>query len=317
MPKVSVIVPVYNVEKYLPTCLDSLVQQTLKEIEIIVVNDGSTDNSLSIMQQYAKKYPDKIKIYSKENGGLSDARNYGIDYATGDYIAFLDSDDYVDRSMYETLYQKAVQTKADMVECDFYWVYPQEKRVDSRKKYRNEKDMIMRARVVAWNKLYNRHFFNHTNLRFTKGVRYEDVDFFYRMIPYLQKIEYVKQPFIFYIQRDNSISNQQSEKNADIFKVLENILQDYRQRGIYETYHLELEYMYVRFLLCSSFLRMVKIKDKTIREKLLQQTIDLICEKFPNWKKNAHFYWPISAKNLYMLTVNRTTFTWYSKLLGR
>ena len=118
MPKVSVIVPVYNVEKYLPTCLDSLVQQTLKEIEIIVVNDGSTDNSLSIMQQYAKKYPDKIKIYSKENGGLSDARNAGMKIANGEYISFIDSDDYISCDFIETLYNVMKAEKSDIVECD-------------------------------------------------------------------------------------------------------------------------------------------------------------------------------------------------------
>ena len=106
MIKVSVIVPVYNVEDYLARCLDSLVNQTLKEIEIIVVNDGSPDNSQKIIDKYAKKYLN-IKAYKKENGGLSDARNYGIKKANGEYIAFIDSDDFVTTDMYEKMYQKA------------------------------------------------------------------------------------------------------------------------------------------------------------------------------------------------------------------
>ena len=99
MPKVSIIVPVYNVERYIVRSMDSLVNQTLKDIEIIVVNDGSTDNSKKLIEIYQKKYPNKIKLVDKKNGGLSDARNYGIPHATGEYIAFLDSDDYVELHM--------------------------------------------------------------------------------------------------------------------------------------------------------------------------------------------------------------------------
>ena len=121
MAKVSVIVPVYNVEKYVEKCLQSLVNQTLDNIEIIVVNDGSTDNSKQIIQAFIKENLDTNIIYlEKENGGLSDARNYGMNYATGEYIAFLDSDDYVKNTIYEKMYNKAVEKNADYVECDFY-----------------------------------------------------------------------------------------------------------------------------------------------------------------------------------------------------
>ena len=104
MPSVSIIIPVYNVEKYIEKCLESLVNQTLEDIELIIVNDGSTDNSENIILQYKEKYPNKIKYYTKQNGGLSDARNFGMPFATGKYVAFLDSDDYVETNMYELLY---------------------------------------------------------------------------------------------------------------------------------------------------------------------------------------------------------------------
>lgn len=109
MKKVSVIVPVYNVEKYLERCLNSLVNQTLQDIQIIVVNDGSPDNSQEIIDRFEKEYPDKLKGYIKENGGLSDARNYGMQFVEGEYVAFVDSDDYVDDTMYEKLYIKAIE----------------------------------------------------------------------------------------------------------------------------------------------------------------------------------------------------------------
>ena len=120
--KVSVIVPVYNVEKYIKKCLNSLVNQTLDEVEIVVVNDGSPDNSQKIIDEYTKKYKN-IKSYVKENGGLSDARNYGIKRATGKYISFVDSDDYIRKDMLEKMYNYAIQKNFDVVVCDSINVY--------------------------------------------------------------------------------------------------------------------------------------------------------------------------------------------------
>lgn len=119
MSKVSIIVPVYNVSKYLKRCLDSLVNQTLKEIQIILVNDGSTDNSLYICQQYANK-DKRIILVNKKNGGLSSARNEGLKFVTSKYVAFVDSDDYVDTNMYLTLYSKLKENNLDTIFCGYY-----------------------------------------------------------------------------------------------------------------------------------------------------------------------------------------------------
>ena len=108
MPKVSVIVPIYNVEKYIEKCINSLLSQTLEDIQIILVNDGSKDNSGNIAKEYEKNNKDRVIYVEKENGGLSDARNYGLKYATGDFIAFLDSDDYIEKNAYEEMYNKAI-----------------------------------------------------------------------------------------------------------------------------------------------------------------------------------------------------------------
>ena len=126
--KVSVIVPVYNVEAYLDKCLNSLVNQTLKEIEIIVVNDGSKDNSEKIIEKYKEKYPEKIKYYKKENGGLSSARNYGLKYAIGEYVAFVDSDDYVDLKMYEKMINLANLENSDIVVAATEAIYKDQKK---------------------------------------------------------------------------------------------------------------------------------------------------------------------------------------------
>ena len=155
MPKVSLIIPVYNVENYIEKCLNSVVNQTLKDMEVIIVNDGSKDLSKQKIQKYLEKYP-WIKYLEKENGGLSDARNYGMPYATGKYIAFLDSDDYVEETMYEEMYNIAEKENADMVDCDFVWEYPNRKRKDIGEIYKTKKEMIEKCRVVAWNKIIKR-----------------------------------------------------------------------------------------------------------------------------------------------------------------
>ena len=141
MPKVSIIVPIYNVEMYIEKCLETLVNQTLKDIEIILVNDGSKDSSAEIAKKYLEKYPEKIIYLEKENGGLSDSRNYGLPHAKGEYIAFLDSDDYVEENMYEEMYELAKKEDSDMVQCNFYWEYPDKnkKKIGELKQYSNKK----------------------------------------------------------------------------------------------------------------------------------------------------------------------------------
>ena len=315
MPKVSVIVPIYNVEKYLEKCINSLLSQTLEDIQIILVNDGSKDNSGNIAKEYEKNNKDRVIYVEKENGGLSDARNYGIKYATGDFIAFLDSDDYIEKNAYEEMYNKAIEENADYVECDFIWEFPNKIRVDKQYPYKNKKEMLSFVRVVAWNKLIKRQLITDNNLEFPKGLRYEDVEFTYKLIPFVNKFVYVDKPFIHYVQREGSIANVQNERTAEIFTVLDNVIEFYKKNNIYEKYRDELEYNYARYLLCSSLKRMCKIKDKTIREKLLTESWKRLNSNFPNWKENVILKTVNIGKNKYMRTVNKSTYKIYSKIL--
>lgn len=315
MPKVSVIVPVYNVEKYLERCLDSLVNQTLDDIEIIIVNDGTKDNSEKIIKEFLDKYPQKIIYLKKENGGLSDARNYGIPYAKGEYIAFLDSDDYIEKEMYKEMYELAKKENSDMVECDFIWEYPDKIKEDIGQIYNGKKEMLEKVRVVAWNKLIKRSILEKTKIQFPKGLRYEDVEFTYKLIPYLDKVAFLKKPYIHYTQRDNSIINVQNERTKEIFIVLDNVLDYYKANNFYDEYKEEIEYVYARFLLCSSLLRMVKIKDKNIRKKLLETTWKNLNTKFPNWKNNEILNKNKTLKNRYMKSINKFTYKIYCTIL--
>ena len=316
MKKVSIIVPVYNVELYIEKCLESLVNQTLEEIEIIIVNDGSKDNSKKIINKYIEKYPNKIIYLEKENGGLSDARNYGIQYAIGEYIAFLDSDDYVKTDTYEKMYNKAKIDNADLVECDFYWSYKNKNKKDIGIRYTNDKkEMIEKIRVVAWNKLIKKEIIVDNNLKFPKGLRYEDVEFTYKLILYINKVSFIEEPMIYYVQRDNSISKVQNDRTKEIFSVLENVIDYYKSNGFYKEYKTVLEYIYVRYIFCSSLLRMVKIKDKKIRQDLLEYSWNTVYAKFPNWKKNEILNNNKTIKNLYLKSINKITYKMHCNIL--
>lgn len=316
MPKVSVIVPFYNVENYIEKCLETLVNQTLEDIEIILVNDGSKDNSKVIVQKYIKKYPEKIVYLEKENGGLSDARNYGIPYAKGEYIAFLDSDDYVEKDMYKTMYEIAKNEDSDMVECDFIWEYPNRTRVDVGAIYKNKHEMIEKIRVVAWNKLIKREILEKSQVRFPKGYRYEDTEFTYKLISFIENVSFCKIPMVHYIQREGSISKSQNERTIEIFDVLEHVIKYYKENNLYEEYQEQLEYIYPRYAFCSSLLRIVKVKDKNLRKKLLEKTWNNVYKQFPNWKQNKILKKNKNMKNLYLRSINKGTYKLYSKILS-
>ena len=254
MPKVSVIVHFYNVDGYIEKCLETLVNQTLKDIEIILVNDGSKDRSIDIVKKFLKQYPEKIV--------------------------------YLEKDMYQLMYDMAQKEKSDMVECDFFWNYPDKVKTDIGEKYEGTAEALTKIRVVAWNKLIKREILEETKILFPKGYRYEDVEFTYKLVPHLNKISFLKKPCIHYIQREWSISNSQNERTKEIFDVLDNVIKYYKENDFYEKYKIQLEYLYARYAFCSSLLRMVKIQNEEVQEKMLEFTWKKVNKEFPNWKQN-------------------------------
>ena len=186
---ISIIIPVYNVEKYLKECVDSVRKQTYKNLEIILIDDGSKDNSGKLCDELAKE-DNRIKVIHKENGGLSDARNVGIENATGEYIQFIDSDDFVEKDMIEILHNDICQEKADVSMCSLYLYKDGEKTTDA--SYKREifnKELVLkeilldeRVRSYAWNKMFKKSLFE--SIRFPKGKVFEDI---YTMSPIFQK----------------------------------------------------------------------------------------------------------------------------------
>lgn len=212
MELISVVVPVYNVEKYLDKCVASIVNQTYKNLEIILVDDGSTDSSPAICDEWAQK-DNRIKVIHKKNGGLSSARNAGIELASGDYLAFVDSDDYISRNMCLKLYESLLKENADMSICGVEKVYS-----DGRKsEFGNIPDGRLTQKmffdsmqgkcgwcwVVAWNKLYKKYIFE--DLRYPDGKLYEDDFIIHKIISKTKAIAAVSDSMYYYYQRSGSI----------------------------------------------------------------------------------------------------------------
>jgi len=257
--KISVIIPVYNTSKYLENCLESLINQTLRDIEIICIDDGSTDNSIDILKEFAIK-DNRIKILTQKNQGQSIARNAGIRVAKGEYIGFIDSDDWADVQMFEKLYNNAKTYDSDISMCSIT-VYDEKTQqysvsnpymtldlfpetLENRAfNYKDTLDFIFRICVVPWNKIYKREFLSN-DLFFVENLNFEDNVFNLQTIINAQKISLVKEPLVYYrLASDTSYTFGESEfKKLDFFKVFE-LEEDFlRKKGFYnglEDYFLE------------------------------------------------------------------------------
>ena len=321
MPKVSVIVPVYNTEKYLRKCLDSLVNQTLKDIEIVIVNDGSKDSSPDIIKEYMEKYPGKFLYATQENSGQAVARNRALKMCTGDYVGFLDSDDFVRLDMFERMYNKAVEEGSDYVACGYTDITYEEDGsetelvhyVRSKLAYKT-KDMFFGALASPFLHLYKNSVLKESEASFPEGVIYEDTAFYLDIIPYIKKLSCIDEPLAYRVRHSNSTTTTfKAFKVAQIFTVLDCSLDYYKTRGFYEEYQKELEYFCVRVLLCSSVQRIGKVADRKDRKDLLQKTLDYIRTNFPDRDKNAYFKGGL--QNLYMRTFNGFTAPLYVGLI--
>lgn len=221
--EISIIVPVYNVEKYISRCIESIINQSFSSFELILVDDGSPDSCGEICDYYAKK-DSRIKVIHKQNEGLSSARNSGIEVAKGEYIAFVDSDDYIHRDMYKNLYDAAIKNKSDIVVCDYKKVYdsyeideniklkPYESKnmtnIEALNKlYESDKGIY----IVAWNKLYKKTIFNE--LRYNNGRIHEDEFIIHKLLYNSKVITYINLELYYYFQRPDSIMGQKGLKS--------------------------------------------------------------------------------------------------------
>lgn len=246
---ISIIVPMYNVEKYLKACIESIINQTYSKIEIILVDDGSPDNCGKICDEYKEK-DDRIKVIHKKNGGLSDARNAGIDIATGEYIAFVDSDDYIDKKYIEVLYHLCIKHNVLLSECDYKNVEKDDEihiNQNIKENIYTGKEMCERLysdklirTVVVWNKLYKKELFN--KLRFPKGKINEDEFTTYKIFYNIDNIATTEQKLYYYRYSPDSIMNKKfNKKRLDVLEALEERIEFFKTKNEKELYDLTLK----------------------------------------------------------------------------
>ena len=288
---ISIIVPVYNVEKYLKKCVDSIVNQTYKNLEIILVDDGATDNSGKICDELVE-LDNRIKVYHKKNGGLSDARNYGVERATGDYIGFVDSDDYIDAEMYEKLYEAIKKENVDVAECNLKIVYPEKKELFTDEKYYqicNKQEYL--EEYLKIEKIFGSACVRLTKadiakkLKFPVGKLYEDTYYAYDLIGIVDKYVIMDNPYYNYLMRENSITN--AKFNPRIFDLVE-IVEKFHT-NVYKNYPslkeaADCREMYAYFSVLNSILLEEDFKNNSF----YPQIIDYFKEEYTKLLRNKY-----------------------------
>lgn len=292
--KVSVIVPVYNVEKYLRKCLNSLVNQTMKNIEIIIVNDGSPDNSEEIIREYKKKYPEKIKVLNQVNQGLSGARNNGLQLATAKYIMFVDSDDYLCEDAVEKVYNKIITEEADFLVFGNNVVDESDNILSTtfpcENKYESTVEKIIFGNMCAWNKIYKKSFIENNKINFRVNVWYEDLDYSFKTFVKANKIAFLEENLYNYLIRENSImSNQKADKNLEIIDALDEIIAYAKNNHVLKKHYDMIEFLCIYHIYICAVTRVINMNIKyKHKKKLIDKFIKYTKKNFPKYKNNKY-----------------------------
>ncbi len=308
--KVSVVVPVYNSAEFVRTCLDSLVAQTIDSLEVVVVNDGSADNSMEIIREYEKKYPDRFKGYDKPNSGVADTRNFGVRHVTGEFIGFVDSDDCVEPEFFEKLYNGAIKFGADICAGNVIEIIGDESNVVVQDRIKQEcvisleenPKNINLCRPYLWNKIIRREIFTEDNM-FPYGMYYEDVAVIYGILFTADKIALVPDVHYTYRRlRGDSISNSSDEKAFDVFKACDIIEERAHRLNDYSKIGEVIQWV----ILVHIFTRVKRAYDdrnKEFKIKFIDKAYEYLDEKFQGWKSNKYYFankknWIFKSKTL-------------------
>ena len=312
MIKVTVIVPVYNAEKTINRCLDSLTGQTLKEIEIITINDKSTDSSLDILKDYQKKYKNIIIIDNKENLGPAGSRNKGLEKASGEYIGFVDSDDFVDKDMYKVM-SSYMNDKVDLVTCSRYRDNGKKiKEIINTQKTTNPLDLSLISNYTA-DKLFKKDIIDKYNIRFPEKYRYaEDLYFLTIYRCYADKMKIIEDPFYHICYNENSITNSYNSNILMIIDVLKDLKAFLEKNNIY----LKVEDEFLK--ICSQYYsrRVYEFRNFTnfkLKKKFIKDFLKFFAKNFDREKTNEYvkMYWRRKDKPDYLLRYQRLLFAIY------
>jgi glycosyltransferase involved in cell wall biosynthesis len=293
---------VWRTEKYLPGCLDSLLGQSLRELELIAVDDGSPDACPQILEEYAKKYPRRLRVVHIKNAGLANARNVGAVLAGGEYLGFCDSDDRCDRRMYEKLYERARQSAAEVCVCGYYNVREGDGRLTARRCSMEEGNarrsplLLAKATGYACNKLFRRDFFLGIPPLFPTGLCFEDIPVSYCAIAAAQRVAVVREPLYYYLRRGDSITGEISERHCQIFDTLAAMNAFCRELDAKALdgalLSLNRKHLWLR---CAAALR---AGDRRLGAELLRRGFAHMEEQFPGWKRRRELVLPSKARLL-------------------
>lgn len=298
MVKVSIIIPIHNSAKYLHKCIDSCLAQTLSEIEIILVDDCSQDNSPELIDAYYQKHPDKIApIYLEKNIRQGGARNVGIQAAHGEYIAFVDSDDWIESDMCEIMYQVAMKNKSDMVGSNYFTTFDDSERKETLgytaetvgEMDRDKLWHFIRHCGMFWTRIYRRDFLLGNSLRFPEGIFYEDACFNFLCALYAARIDKVEGHFYHYYQSPSSTVR--SKNNAHQYERItatQVIQEECRQRGLLDRFHDIIAYKYLLMMASNVVYTCFALFDEPDLKEL-NRIRDLVQRSYPKFRKEKYY----------------------------
>lgn len=286
-PDISIIVPIYNAEKYLNKCIDSLINQTKKEIEIILINDGSKDNSEKIIQSYKDK---RIRYISQPNKGIGKTRNLGIEKATGKYIMFIDSDDYLDKNACKLLFDKAFSNKLDVVICDFYIKkgtnLTEEKIIDfSFCNLKEKPNLIYDVNLAPWNKIYKTDFLKKNKIKFVENLKYEDTPFVCEALDKATRIGKVNNCLNYYIINEQSETTVRDERVFDIIKIIDKIRIYFKNKPYMKE---TVDKLTIRILMNYNIQQRYQ-QDKSLAMKFIEDSFSYLEKEIPLYKNNKYY----------------------------
>lgn len=287
MPDISIIVPIYNAEKYLNKCLDSLINQTKKELEFILINDGSTDKTEGIIKEYSDE---RIKYFKNKNQGIGKTRNFGIKKATGKYIMFLDSDDYLDIKACEKLYNEAEKNKLDLLVFDFYRVEENTLKKVKIKDFKisnlkENPNLLLEINLGPCNKIIRRKIITKNNPKFLENLKYEDTPFVVQIIKYSKRIGKLNETLHYYVIHKDSETTIRDEKIFDIIKVVDIIRKDLKN----DKYLKEAsDSLTVRIITNYTVQQRVQ-ENKKVGMKFIDEAFSYLKKEVPDYKNNKYY----------------------------
>ncbi|MDB8552845.1 glycosyltransferase [Turicibacter sanguinis] len=297
MSQISVIIPAYNVAKYIDKCFKSLVTQTFKDFEVIVINDGSTDETLTLIREWEQK-DSRFKVMDKQNEGVGKTRNLGLSLSSAPYVIFIDPDDYLHEEMLEKLYEGIRLSDASVAICEYYDCYEDssEQFAISLPKFESEtidlmnhKEILFKINPAPWNKLIKKEILTANQLLFPTNYRSEDLAFTLMLLAHCEKIAMINQPLYYYLaNRLNNVSSAYDERILHTLLALEASINYYKKLNKFKTFEDELEMVCINQVLYE-LQKVIHIKDSSLALKIMNEFYDYLQQEFKGWTNNKYY----------------------------